>query len=93
MLWPTAMNRLCGRQTPDTPDYFNAAHFNKVANFTQARDKRRLGMHPEKMRKAIRGVSHLLKGKVEVWMGDWLETITDARPLHGPALSWHLCRT
>jgi len=58
----------------------NAIRFNKVGNFTQSHDKRRLGMRPEKMRAAIHGVSHLLKGKVEFRVGDWLETTTDARP-------------
>ncbi len=57
----------------------NAIRFNKIGNFTQSHDKRRLGMRPEKMREAIRGVSHMLKGRVEFRVGDWLETTADAR--------------
>ncbi len=58
----------------------NAVRFNKTGRFTQSHDKRRLGMHPDKMDKAIAGVSVLLKGKTEYRMGDWLETTADATP-------------
>lgn len=59
----------------------NAVRFNKAGNFTQSHDKRRLGMQPDKMQVAIDGVSHMLKGKVEFRVGDWLETTADARPI------------
>lgn len=59
----------------------NAVRFNKTGNFTQSHDKRRLGMQPDKMQSAIEGVSHMLKGKVEFRVGDWLETTADARPI------------
>lgn len=59
----------------------NAVRFNKAGNFTQSHDKRRLGMQPDKMQSAIEGVSHMLKGKVEFRVGDWLETTADARPI------------
>lgn len=56
----------------------NAVRFNAVGKFTQSVDKRRLGMSPEKMRAAILGASHLLKGKSELRAGDWLLTTKDA---------------
>jgi DNA adenine methylase len=59
----------------------NAVRFNKTGNFTQSHDKRRLGMQPDKMQSAIEGVSHMLKGKVEFRVGDWLYTTADARPI------------
>jgi DNA adenine methylase len=59
----------------------NAVRFNKTGNFTQSHDKRRLGMLPDKMQSAIEGVSHMLKGKVEFRVGDWLDTTADARPI------------
>lgn len=57
----------------------NAVRFNGKGHFTQSVDKRRLGMRPEKMRSAIQRAAHLLKGKTEVRVGDWLETTRDAR--------------
>lgn len=57
----------------------NAVRFNRSGAFTQSVDKRRLGMNPEKMRIAIAGASHLLKGRTEVRHGDWLETTSDAK--------------
>lgn len=56
----------------------NAVRFNAKGNFTQSVDKRRLGMHPDKMRAAILGASELLRGKTETRTGDWLETLSDA---------------
>lgn len=57
----------------------NAIRFNaKSGNFTQSRDKRRLGMRPEKMAEAILGASMLLKDKTEVRSGDWLTTLSTA---------------
>lgn len=56
----------------------NAVRFNAKGNFTQSVDKRRLGMRPDKMRRAITEASSLLGGKTEVRGGDWLNTIKDA---------------
>lgn len=56
----------------------NAVRFNRDGAFTQSVDKRRLGMRPDKMRAAIAGASLLLKGRVEIRSGDWLETVQDA---------------
>lgn len=56
----------------------NAVRFNRNGIFTQSVDKRRLGMRPIKMADAIKGTSFLLRGRVEVRVGDWLETVTDA---------------
>ena len=58
----------------------NAVRFNRAGRFTQSVDKRRLGMRPDKMRKAILGVSAILGGRAEFRIGDWLETTADARP-------------
>ncbi len=58
----------------------NSVRFNSGGRFTQSVDKRRLGMHPDKMRVAILGVSSILRGKVEFRHGDWLETSADASP-------------
>jgi DNA adenine methylase len=56
----------------------NAVRFNKTGAFTQSVDKRRLGMRPDKMTSAITGVSLLLKNRVEIRTGDWLDTTQDA---------------
>jgi DNA adenine methylase len=59
----------------------NAIRFNsKSGNFTQSRDKRRLGMHPSRMAKAIFGASSLLKGRTKVLTGDWRRTLDCAMP-------------
>lgn len=56
----------------------NAVRFNGKGGFSQSHDKRRLGMQPDNMTLAIRGASHLLKGKTECRVGDWLDTVADA---------------
>jgi DNA adenine methylase len=56
----------------------NAVRFNKFGKFTQSADKRRMGMHPNKMYVAVNGASTLLKGKVEFFCGDFSETISSA---------------
>lgn len=58
----------------------NAVRFNARGHFTQSVDKRRLGMKPDKMAKAIREASFLLRSKTEVRSGDWLGTVSDAAP-------------
>lgn len=56
----------------------NAVRFNAAGQFTQSVDRRRLGMHPDRMRAAILGASQLLAGRVEFRQGDWLHTSADA---------------
>jgi DNA adenine methylase len=56
----------------------NAVRFDRQGRFTQSVDKRRLGMHPDKMRAALFGASMILRGKTEVRVGDWLDTTADA---------------
>lgn len=58
----------------------NAVRFNSEGRFTQSVDKRRLGMHPDKMRVAVQGVSSILGGMVQFRVGDWRETAADAGP-------------
>lgn len=58
----------------------NAVRFNRHGNMTQSVDKRRLGMRPDKMERAISGASTLLRGRTEVRAGDWLQVTADARP-------------
>ena len=57
----------------------NAVRFNRKGHFTQSVDKRRLGMKPEKMRKAMLDAGGLLRGRTIIRAGDWTETISDAR--------------
>lgn len=56
----------------------NAVRFNSAGGFSQSVDKRRLGMRPDKMRKAMLGVHFLLRGRTMFRVGDWLETTKDA---------------
>ncbi len=56
----------------------NAVRFNARGEFTQSADRRRPGMHPDRMRSAIEGASALLRGRVELRCGDWLDTCADA---------------
>lgn len=58
----------------------NAVRFNGHGCFTQSVDKRRLGMHPDKMLSAMSGVSSILRGRTEFRLGDWQETSMDVRP-------------
>jgi len=58
----------------------NAVRFNARGEFTQSADKRRLGMHPDRMLCAIESASNLLHGRTELRCGDWLATCVDARP-------------
>ena len=58
----------------------NAVRFNAKGAFTQSVDKRRLGMHPDKMVVAMAGASALLKGRTDVVAADWLDCVTAARP-------------
>ena len=57
----------------------NAVRFNAKGKFTQSVDKRRLGMQPDRMASAMVGASALLKGRTEVFTGDWLDCIAGAK--------------
>lgn len=57
----------------------NAVRFNKNGLFTQSVDKRRKGMHPDKMRAAIYGASKLLTGRVEFYAGDFRGCLASAQ--------------
>ena len=56
----------------------NAVRFNKHGRFTQSVDKRRLGTQPAKMYEAIQAASYLLKGKTDLYCGDFTDTISVA---------------
>lgn len=56
----------------------NAVRFSAAGEFTQSADRRRLGMHPDRMRAAIIGASQLLRDRIEFRHGDWLHTTADA---------------
>lgn len=56
----------------------NAVRFNSRGEFTQSVDRRRLGMHPDRMQSAILGASQLLRDRIEFRHGDWLHTSADA---------------
>jgi DNA adenine methylase len=56
----------------------NAVRFNSRGEFTQSADRRRLGMHPDRMHVAIAGASQLLRDRIEFRHGDWLHTMADA---------------
>ncbi|HWG11317.1 MAG TPA: DNA adenine methylase [Rhodanobacteraceae bacterium] len=58
----------------------NAVRFNRRGEFTQSADRRRTGMHPDRMQAAIEGASKLLRGRMELRIGDWRETSADAGP-------------
>jgi DNA adenine methylase len=58
----------------------NAVRFNKQGHFTQSADKRRTGMKPDKVTRTVHAVSNLLKGRVELYQGDFEVCIRNARP-------------
>ena len=58
----------------------NSIRFSSAGNFTQSADRRRLGMHPDKMQGEIVGASSILRGRTEFRVGDWKDTSADARP-------------
>lgn len=53
----------------------NAVRFNRNGKFTQSADKRRKGMRPERMARNVHAVSKLLKGRVELFKGDFRDCI------------------
>ena len=56
----------------------NSVRYSATGRFTQSADKRRLGTHPDTMRKSITGFSDLLRGRSTVLSGDWRETLGNA---------------
>lgn len=56
----------------------NSVRFSSAGGFSRSVDKRRLGMRPDKMRKAMLGVHVLLDGRTVFRVGDWPETTRDA---------------
>ena len=58
----------------------NAVRFNSRGEFNQSADHRRKGMHPDRMRKAIRGASALLRGRCEVRTADYGDVAMEATP-------------
>lgn len=58
----------------------NAVRFNKHGHFTQSADKRRTGMKPDKVTRTAHAVSKLLKGRVQLYKGDFEACVRDATP-------------
>jgi len=56
----------------------NAVRFNAMGRFTQSVDKRRLGMHPDKMKLNIESAHYLLKGRVSFFKGDFVDCVAEA---------------
>ena len=56
----------------------NSIRFNPDGEFNQSPDNRRLGMRPEKLRKQVLATSHLLRGKTDVFSGDFRGAIKRA---------------
>lgn len=55
----------------------NAIRFNSNGYFNQSSDNRRLGTKPNKIRKEIEEASHLLNGRVELRVGDFMNILED----------------
>jgi DNA adenine methylase len=58
----------------------NAIRFNKSGDFTQSVDKRRTGVHPDKLANTMQIVSGLLKGRTKLYSGDFADCIAKATP-------------
>jgi len=57
-----------------------AVRYNAQGEFNQSPDKRRLGRHPQIMKNDILGVSHLLKGKTEIFSKDYTAILNHVTP-------------
>lgn len=58
----------------------SAPRFNAAGEFNQSADHRRLGTHPEKMRREITAASELLRGATTTTAGDFTRTLAEATP-------------
>ena len=58
----------------------NAVRFNSSGEFNQGPDNRRLGMKPEKVKKEAEWISRLLKGRMEIFGGDFRSVVLKATP-------------
>lgn len=56
----------------------NSIRFNSNGEFNQSADNRRLGMHPSKVLKQAVAISVLLKNKVNLVCGDFMDVLEDA---------------
>lgn len=56
----------------------NAVRFNKHGHFTQSADKRRTGSKPDRITRTVHAVSNLLKGRTELFRGDFNDCIKEA---------------
>ncbi len=54
--------------------------YNSEGQFNQSPDNRRLGMNPETMRWHISSASRLLKGKTQITVGDYRQSLESAQP-------------
>jgi len=52
-----------------------AVRYNNQGYFNQSRDKRRLGMHPDRMRENLTSVASLLYGRANFYSQDYRETL------------------
>jgi len=57
----------------------NAVRFNKHGHFTQSADKRRTGSKPDRVTRTVHAVSKLLKGRTELFRGDFNDCIEQAQ--------------
>ena len=58
----------------------NAVRFNKYGHFTQSADKRRTGSKPDRVTRTVHAVSLLLKGRTQLFRGDFDACILAAKP-------------
>lgn len=56
----------------------NAIRFNRRGDFTQSVDKRRTGVHPDKLEATIHTVSKLLRNRTILFCGDFRECVAEA---------------
>lgn len=57
-----------------------AVRFDRLGNFNQSADVRRVGRKPQALRRDLLRVAALLRGRAEVRHGDWRETLSGASP-------------
>lgn len=58
----------------------NAVRFNRSGDFNQGPDNRRLGLKPEKLKREVDLMSKLLKDRIDIFGGDFRESISKATP-------------